>query len=80
MDDKTKQLIEELVTYAWPEISRGPASKDWIEIMKKAAIILNWKWCPNCKGECMVDVISDYRKRDICATCYAIGKIRLDDG
>ncbi len=79
MDKKTKQLIKELATYAWPEASRGPANKSWIAIMKRIADVLDWMWCPTCKGECMVDVVSDFRKRNICTTCYTIGKVDPDN-
>ena len=79
MDEKTKKLIKELSTYAWPEITRGPAYEHWISVMKMAANALDWIECPKCKGECMVDVVSEYRKRDICTACYAIGKVNPDD-
>ena len=48
-----------MLCWVQPEIKRGPADDDWIEMMKRVAEILNWKTCPTCEGKCVVPVKSE---------------------
>jgi len=76
---ETEEVIRELVSYAWPGRDRGPAHPDWIALMKKTANLMGWDVCTKCNGKGEVPVKSDYRSKDCCPRCYAIGKVDEDE-
>lgn len=75
----SKELIKDLVFYAWPEISRGPASRSWIRVMRKAAKELGWDVCTRCDGEGEHPVVSTYRSKDCCYLCRGIGYVDFEE-
>lgn len=44
------RLLKECIPYLMPEITRGPANKDWLDLMKRIAKELMWGRCPLCGG------------------------------
>ena len=74
-----KELIDKLISYAWPGRDRGPAHPDWLKMMKAVAEYMEWEVCSKCKGEGKVGVNSAYRTRDCCTMCYGIGKVKSEE-
>lgn len=81
-------IVKSLLTYSWPEISRGPAKKDWIESMRAAQKAVGYMDCPKCKGAGKVEVlvlrpdgkkVLELLRKDLCTCCYGIGLVNPED-
>ena len=74
-----KEALDAVICYAYPEVSRGPANKRWIETMKRAASALDWCVCQYCDGTGVNKEDGPQyfmkRKGDICTACLAVGKV-----
>jgi hypothetical protein len=46
-----KAALKATIDFLYPEIRRGPADDDWMEMMGLVADALNWLDCNFCKGE-----------------------------
>lgn len=66
-------LIRSLIKFAWPDISRGPASDEWVAVMRQAQAQLGWPRCPSCNGT------GGLTQRDCCEGCYGTGYRNPDD-
>lgn len=73
-----KDVLYELVSYAWPGRDRGPAYPNWLKMMKTVALQLGWGVCYRCLGSGEVSVNSTWRSKDCCIECYGIGKRKIE--
>ena len=69
-EDELLGTIESLIKFAWPDISRGPASDEWRNTMHRAMARLGWPQCDICYGS----GASQTRRNDICIACYGVGR------
>lgn len=65
---KARDAVKGLMPFTWPEITRGPAKREWIEARRKAAEVLGWVQCPYCA-----------LGREVCITCYNVGLVSPEE-
>jgi len=82
---KLIDIVKALRPFAWPEITRGPASKKWVDTMRSAQEALEYITCPGCKGEgermseggCTV--CDPPPRMGLCSACYGTGLVNPED-
>lgn len=67
-----KKVLEEVCHWLWPDISRGPARRNWVESMKRIAGVLEWEICWKCNGEGKTNATFP---DNCCTLCLNIGKV-----
>ena len=71
--EEMRAALEAAVYYLMPDISRGPAHKNWIKVMKQVAAALKWETCHACGGSGQTYDPNRFHKHDICVPCLGTG-------
>lgn len=80
-------IIKGLMHFAWPGISRGPASEKWIQVMKEAQKVVGYVECHTCKGKGEAHQQRGFiqcekcnpPEHGLCTTCYGTGLVNTED-
>lgn len=63
--DKT---VKEILYFLTPDIDRGPAISEWVELMREITKAMNLPVCPSCNAK-------EYFDPDVCCSaCLDVGR------
>ena len=76
LDYGARMALRMLMPFAWPETTRGPASKKWITTMRLAQKLTGYVTCSGCDGVGEGPGVGD---RGLCLRCYGTGLVRPEE-